>query len=175
MIGREREFLPPEPVGEPFRADPADPAPFPAADETPTRIPAPSPGPGPPFGHPPTHSREFQERYGDPTGAGRDPFVPRPAQRPPLPVSADERFAKTARGLGIASIFVFNVVLGPIAMVMGVMAMRRGEQRLGRSAVIFGAIGLTVGILLLVLAALGVIPSVDEMLKDLRRSSSQGG
>lgn len=166
----ERGFQPPRPQGEPFRADPADPAPFLTEDDKVPVVPVESspyfPEPAAPFGHPPSHSPE----YGG-AGAGQGPVFQRPSARTPAPASPvkpEERFARTAFWVGIASIFVFNIVIGPIAMIMGAMAMRRGEKRLGGLAMTFGAIGTFIGVLLLVLVGMGILPSVDEMLKDIR-------
>jgi hypothetical protein len=54
---------------------------------------------------------------------------------------------------------------------MGVMAMRRGEKRQGKLAIIFGIVGTTIGVALLVLSSMGVIPTVDEMFRDIRKNS----
>lgn len=173
-----REFKPPEPVGEPFRADPKDPPPFSAGGErvgssAGTEAAAPSvpvgpPVAGPPWGHPPTHSPTDLPRYGGPDG---QPSGARPPQQP-LPWTPDERFARTAMWVGVASIFIFNVVLGPIAMALGVSAMRRGQREMGGRALLLGAVGTVLGILLLVLSAVGVLPSFDDLLRDLRRQGS---
>jgi hypothetical protein len=157
----ERRFRPPEPVGEPYRADPADPAPFLGEHDSVPAVPvehAPVAPAGPPFGHPPTHSP-------DPGGAG--PVFRRPSP-PARPATPEERFARTAFWVGVASIFVFNVVIGPIAMVLGLMAIRRGERRLGTLAIICGAAGTAIGVLLLVLVSRGVLPTFDEMMRDIR-------
>lgn len=69
---------------------------------------------------------------------------------------------------GVASIFVFNLVLGPVAVVIGIMAMGRGERDRGKLAIWLGLAGTVIGIALLVLVAVGVIPDVDQMLRDLR-------
>lgn len=161
----DRPYLPPKSVGEPYRADPTDAAPFLTENDKVPTVPVEttplveSPGsPGPPYGHPPSHSPEH---------AGTQPVFRAPT--PAATQTPEERFAKTAFWVSIASIFIFNVVLGPIAILMGVIAWRRGEKKLGRLAVVFGAIGLIIGIAFLVLVAQGVLPSVDEMLDDIRK------
>jgi hypothetical protein len=123
----------------------------------------------PPYREPanlPRHEDDApRTEYGAP--AMQEP--PKPvAAAPRPPITPELRFARTALWVGVASIFVFNIVIGPVAVFMGIIARRRGEQRLGRLAIIFGAIGTLVGILLLTLSAAGVIPSVDEMWNDIR-------
>lgn len=155
MSPQARDFRPPQPQGEPYRADPSDPAPFTHQDELPAS--------GPPVYAQPVQSPSMQAppTYGD-----------RPQFQQPLPVrielTPDQKFARVAVWTGGVSIFVFNLVLGPVAVVMGVMAMRRGERKQGRLAIILGVAGTLVGVLLLVLVAVGVLPDVDQMLKDLR-------
>lgn len=159
-VGTERTFDPPKPAGEPFRGDPSDPAPFLTENDKVPVVPVEQGvpfGSAPVFDQPPTHSVE-------PAG-GQPVFqTPRPARQ----LTPDERYAQTAFRVGIASIFVFNIILGPIAIFMGIASIRRGQKQHGKNAIILGAIGTALGITLLVLAALGVIPSVDEMLQDLR-------
>lgn len=159
-VAGERAFEPPKPAGEPFRGDPSDAPPFLTENDRVPVVPVEAGvpfGAGPVFDHPPTHS----------TDAGRSQPVfqaPRPAQQ----LTPDERYAQIAFRLGIASIFIFNIILGPIAIFMGIASIRRGQKQHGKNAIILGAIGTGLGVTLLVLAALGVIPSVDEMLQDLR-------
>jgi hypothetical protein len=174
MSSGEKGYQAPPSVGEPFRADPSDPAPFLTDNDSVPTVPVepgpyPAPQTDPPAGHPPSHSPE----YGGPTpgDAPRAPSFRRPGEGAPqkLPApSAEERFGRTALWVGVASIFVFNIILGPIAIIMGVMAIQRGEQHNGRLAILWGAVGTIVGVAIIVLASMGVIPSFDEMVNDIR-------
>lgn len=157
-----REFRPPEPIGEPFRGDPQAPAPF--SDDaqsnwssTPT---VPQGGP-PSLGQPPSLAAPE-------TPAQTQPQFQRPEQRQ-SELSPDQRFARIAVWVGVASIFVFNLVLGPVAIALGISAIRRGERSSGKLTVILGAIGTLVGVVFLVLVAAGVLPNIDQMLKDLQK------
>lgn len=149
----DREFVPPTPVGEPYRADPSDAAPF--VSESPGGV-APSAGL-------PTQPPVGQSPYYGPDRGLQPPIAPSSA-----PLTPEERFARTAFWTGVASIFIFNVVLGPIAIVMGLLAIRRGQRQKGRSAALLGLVGTVLGAALLVLAANGVIPDVNELLEDMR-------
>jgi uncharacterized membrane protein len=170
MPSAEKGYKAPASVGEPFRADPSDPAPFLTDNDTVPMVPVeqsqqPSALSDPPLAHPPSHSPE----YGGPT-PGTPSFL-RPGESAPqkiTPPSAEERFGRTALWVGVASIFVFNIFLGPIAIAMGIMAIRRGEKHNGRLAILWGAVGTIVGVVIIVLASMGVIPSFDEMVNDIR-------
>jgi hypothetical protein len=161
MTSVDRAYEPPPSVGEPFRAHPEDPAPFLTEDDKVPVVPV-EPSASQviaesPAGHPPSHSPEY--------GGGQPRFqqpgqVVRPATAAPSP---EERFAKTAYWTGIASIFVFNVILGPTAIVMGVMAIQRGEKRLGKLAIVFGVIGTVIGVALLVMVSADVL-NINEKL-----------
>ncbi|MBJ7355292.1 MAG: hypothetical protein JHC98_10760 [Thermoleophilaceae bacterium] len=159
-------FIPPAPIGTPYRSDPSDPAPFPTEGET---VPAVPVEPAPyvqPTGLPQHEEDAPRTEYGAP------PMFEKPGrsgkQSSATPLSPEARFARTAMWVGVASIFVFNIVIGPIAVIMGVMAIRRGEKQQGRLAIIYGVIGTAIGVALLVLSAAGVIPTFDEMLDDIR-------
>ncbi len=168
----EREYRAPEPVGEPFRADPADSAPFSTESDTlPTARRADAWQAQEAYGHPPSHSPEYQQGV-HPSGGETGPSFRQSSevQRTMPPLTAEARFARIAFWTGIASIFVFNIVIGPIAVVMGALSIRKGEKRLGQLAMLFGALGTLIGIVLLILVAQGVLPTVDEMLKDLRNA-----
>lgn len=160
-VAPDRPYEAPKAVGEPFRADPSDAAPFLTENDKVPVVPvepaSATPTPGAPLGHPPTHSAQ---------PAGNQPLFRAPT--PATQLTPEARFARTALWVSVVSIFIFNIILGPIAIVMGVIAMRRGEKKQGRLAIIFGAIGTIVGVVFLVLAGLGVIPSVDEMIDDIR-------
>lgn len=158
-------FVPPAPVGTPYRSDPADPAPFLTdADSVPVVPVEPAPYREP--ANLPKHADDDpRTEYGAPPMF--QPSGKTPAQKAAA-LTPEARFARTAFWIGIASIFVFNVVLGPVAVIMGLMAMRRGEKHHGRLAIILGLIGTTIGVVLLVLASTGVIPTVDEMWNDIR-------
>ncbi|MGK2878080.1 MAG: hypothetical protein ACSLFF_05835 [Solirubrobacterales bacterium] len=165
MTVGNKHYEPPPSVGEPFRADPSGPAPFLTDSEQVPVVPVESA----PYREPadlPKHDDDApRTEYGAPPMF--QPSGKTPAQKA-APMRPEARFARTAMWVGVASIFVFNIVLGPIAVIMGVMALRRGEQRQGRLAIIFGAVGTTIGVLLLVLASAGILPSVDEMWNDIR-------
>lgn len=175
MSFAEREYRAPEPVGEPFRADPADGVPFttesggvPAAPVAP---PADAWQAQAALGHPPSHSPEYGQGPALPPGGSGPQFrQSSEMQRSATALSAEAKFARTAFWIGIASLFVFNIVLGPIAVVMGAMAIRKGEKQMGWLAILFGALGTLIGIVVLVLVAEGVLPTVDEMLDDLRKA-----
>lgn len=137
-----RELRPPEPVGEPYRGDPGSGVPFPKEGDFP----------------------------------GGHVALPQPPERevplvraPNDPVTPEQRFARAALWLGVASIFIFSVVIGPIAFVMGLLAIRNGEVRTGKIAAACGLLGTFIGVLLLVLVQAGILPSVDEMIKELKR------
>ncbi|MFT4049674.1 MAG: hypothetical protein QM648_07520 [Solirubrobacterales bacterium] len=160
-------YQPPDSIGDPFRADPGDPAPFLTEHDKVPVVPV-EPVYVPPadarLGHPPTNTPQFQEQprygqFGTPTT---------PLQQPPL--TPDQRFGRIALWSGVASIFLFNIILGPIAMIMGVRAIQRGETKNGRLAILFGALGALIGVALLVLVAEGVIPDLNEMLRDMRQT-----
>jgi hypothetical protein len=167
----EREFQPPSPVGEPYRADPTGPAPFVREGEKVPTVPVEAAEPvapgrpvtGPPYGYPRPEAGRSAE--------GRPQFRPPDSRPVNTPVDPVERYARTAMWLGVASIFIFNLFFGPAAIVMGIISIRRGEKKLGRQAIIFGAVGTFVGILYLVLVAVGVLPTFDEMLNDIRNRS----
>lgn len=162
-----RGFQPPAPVGEPYRADPSGPAPFVREGEAVPTVPveaAAQPAPGRPVTGPP---------YGYPQRPQSDTTAPQfrqsgTAQRPTEPMSADERFARVSLWIGVASIFVFNLFLGPVAIIRGIMSIRRGEKRLGRLALLYGVLGTVIGIAYIGLVAAGVLPTFDQMLNDIR-------
>lgn len=145
--------VPPAPVGEPYRADPRDPAPFEYGDPAPPRsLPTLGTAPQP-------YQRELR--------AGQSP--PATSFVQPRALGPDEKFARTAMRIGIASIFVFNLVLGPLAILLGASALRRGQRRTGWQAIWLGAGGTLIGVVALVLLATGVIPPLEELIEDLRR------
>lgn len=166
----DERFVPPTPIGTPYRSDPSDPAPFLTDNDSVPVVPVEPVEPAPyvePTGLPQHEEDAPRTEYGAPPmfqPAGKKSS----SQTPVAPLSPEARFARTAMWVGVASIFVFNVVVGPIAVIMGVMAIRRGEKQQGRLAIIFGLVGTAIGVLLLVLSGLGVIPTVDEMWNDIR-------
>lgn len=164
MVAGSRKFAGPKGVGEVYRADPADPPPFPTEQSQ-----SPVAQAAPPAGHPPSHSPEFA--YRNPIAPTDQPtFIP--TQKPRVQ-SPEERFARIALWLGVVSIFAFGPILGPIAMLLGSMSIRRGEKKLGRLAIIFGLLGTVLGVLFAVLVAKGVLPSVDELLDDIRKQNQK--
>jgi hypothetical protein len=163
----EDRFVPPAPVGAPYRSDPSDPAPFLTDDVTVPVVPVEAAPYIEPTGLPQHAEDAPRTEYGAPP-MFQPPGSKSSNQVPVLPLTPNQRFARTALWVGVASIFIFNIVIGPIAVIMGVMAIRRGERHNGRLAIITGVIGTLIGAALLILSAAGVIPSVDEMLNDLR-------
>ncbi len=161
-------FLPPEPVGEPFHGDPSDPNPFLTEGETPAAPSALQPGSMPVPGHPPTHSSPEAIYPGSAPQPRQQAQQGQFRQPQSAPVDPVERFARTAVWVGVASIFIFNVIFGPIAVVMGAMAIQRGQKEKGWLAVGLGVLGTVIGIVVLVLVSTGVMPSWDEMIDDLR-------
>lgn len=170
----QREFKPPAPQGEPYRADPSDPFPFPTESDAPARHEPSTDLPEVPrWSHPPTHSAEFSgvaPAASEPVESGKpqfrqpgDPFAAKP--KPPIPVG---RQARVGLWIGVASLFVFNIFLGPAAVVLGVRAVRNGEKQIGQWAIALGVAGTVIGITVMVLISTGVMPSVEEMLRDLR-------
>lgn len=154
-------FRPPAPTGEPFRGSPSDEFPFPIAGPGGTTgdstfngasvapvVPAIGTPPGPPS-------------FVRPRGA-------RPAFIPPAPFPAQtpqQRQARIALGVGLASILVVPLVLGPVAIFMGVRAVRSGERGLGRWAISAGVAGTVLGVVGVILWATGVLPGLDELLR----------
>lgn len=157
MSNAGSRFTPPPAIGEPYRADASGPPPFESGDpQEAARAQARKSSPG----HPPSMSPQYA-RLLPPLQEGGGP-----ASKPQL--TPDQRFARTAFGVGIASLLVFQVVLGPLAVLLGARAVRRGERELGRRTMLLGAIGTLIGIAALVLQATGVIPPTEELLERLR-------
>jgi hypothetical protein len=154
------------PVEEPFRGSPADEFPFPLA------------GPGGTAGDSTFNGARqapFAPLDGVPAAAsttGPPAFVrprgTRPAFVPPAPLAAQtpqRRQARIAFGLGLASLLVIPLVLGPTAIFLGIRAVRAGERRLGRGAISAGVAGTVLGVVGMILWATGVLPGLDEILK----------
>ncbi|MGH2906141.1 MAG: hypothetical protein ACRDKI_05165 [Solirubrobacterales bacterium] len=158
-----RQFKPPQPVGEPFRADPADPAPFTVEGATAVPMPPPSlaDAPVPPA---PELPAQFRTR---PQAAAPPQFRP---QQPRPQLSPDEarnaRLAKIGLALGIASILISPLV-GPIAIVLGSMSISRGEKKVGAWALSTGVAGTLIGVVVVVLVLTGAIDP-DQILQNLR-------
>lgn len=151
MSSAEQLWRPPTPLGEPFRAQPEGDIPFERENPREER------------------QRLVQSAWVGPTG-------PQFVQSTPVavPVASHnpaERRARWAFWIGVASVFVFNVILGPIAMVLGLQSIRRGERRLGQLALLFGTIGTVIGMVVLLLVAQGIMPSTEELLRRLREGS----
>lgn len=150
-----KEFQPPEPVGEPFRADPADPAPF-ATEGSPAQFQA-RPAPAAP---------QWPPQQLPPQGAQQPYF--RVPQRPPLsPEQArNQRRAKIGLTLGILSILV-SPAFGPFAIVLGSISIARGERKIGAWALSTGVAGTLIGVVLGILMLAGVVDP-DQILQNLR-------
>ncbi|MFY9487326.1 MAG: hypothetical protein WAP35_01325 [Solirubrobacterales bacterium] len=170
MTGSKR-YMPPAPQETPFRGDPGDPVPF-ITDRQLGELPI---DPEPlPYQLPPEGATAGEIPWG--AGATRPqqpvpgdaPVFQRPAAGPLTAASTsnDQRSARIAVGVGIASIFVMNLILGPIAIVLGARAAKRGERKLGTLAISTGAAGTVIGIVVLILWLAGVLPSLDEMLNE---------
>ncbi len=183
MMG-DKEFKGPQPVGEPYRADPADPLPFPTENDAPPRHEPPPDLPEVPrWTRPPSHSPEFQPGAQPPPASGLQeggstgeqhvrprgaPFNKDAAAQKVEPPTPAYRQARIGMWIGVASLFVFNIILGPVAIVMGISAIQRGEKRIGTRALGLGIAGTVTGIIVMVLVATGVMPSLDELMQDLR-------
>jgi hypothetical protein len=50
--------------------------------------------------------------------------------------------------LAVVALFVFPVIFGPIAIVLGIVAYVKGDRPLGMWAIVAGVVGLAVGMLL---------------------------
>lgn len=177
----QREFVPPEPVGQPYRADPSDPFPFPTeADAPPAQVPQQELPDVPRWSRPPSYSPDLQP------GAGADVSTPsgNPADRPQAPqflqpgeaapprdpeAAAATRHARIAIWIGIASFLVAYTFLGAISIVMGATAMKRGEKKLGLWAVWIGIASVAMGIALYVLEAVGALDGFEDWLREIQR------
>jgi hypothetical protein len=169
-----KEFQPPQPVGEPFRGDPKDPVPFltegeplipPGADEATTPWMNESAFPAAPQG-PPSHSTPTgPPSLSDP--AAHPQFRP-PAKLPLDPEAAQtQRMAKIGLASGIASIFFFWPLFGPIAIGLGINAVRRGERKIGTWAISTGAAGILIGLIVTILVLTNVVDP-DQLLQELK-------
>jgi lipopolysaccharide export LptBFGC system permease protein LptF len=144
-------FRPPTPVGEPFRGDPDDAAPFPTEGSAPVAavlVPAAIPA--------------FAAASDVAPAVSVRPIFRRPNAATETP---DRRSARAALAIGLISLLVLPLALGPLAIVLGVRSMRRGERRLGVWAIAAGAAGTVLGIVGVILWATGVLPNLDELLK----------
>lgn len=158
-----RRHKPPVPEGEPFRADPRDPFPFASESDAPPRQePAEDLPAVPRWSHPPSHSPQVGQQ---PPSLGAD-TAGAPVKSPRVPATPVQRQARIALWVGVASLFVFNLFLGPIAIVMGAIAVQRGERRTGLRAIVLGGIGTVIGIVVAILYMTGVMPNLDELIDD---------
>jgi hypothetical protein len=152
VSGLRPGFHPPAPIGEPFQGDPRDAAPFPtersvsAGGLMPAAIPAYAVAGGPAFAPTVATSPIFTR-----PGAGAE--------------THDRRAARAALAIGLASLLVLPVVLGPLAVTLGVRAIRNGERRLGIWAISAGVAGTVFGIVGVILWATGELPNLHELLK----------
>ena len=168
------KFQPPQPQGEPFRGDPKDPVPFltegeplipQGADEATTPWMNESVFPATPQG-PPSHATPT----GPPSLSDRPaPLQFQPTPKPPLsPEEATTlRMAKIGLASGIASIFFFWPLFGPIAIGLGINAIRRGERKIGSWAVSTGAAGILIGLVVTVLVLTNVVDP-DQLIENLK-------
>lgn len=156
-------YHPPKPVGEPFRADPNDPVPFPDEHESPRQLPTiAEPVPvTPDLGMPPVPNdgRAVRPQFRQPNAAGQ--------AKPKRVMRAHEKAAKIALAVGIASL-VISPVLGPIAIVLGAKAIKNGEKNIGWWAISAGIAGTVIGIVFAILVLTGVMPSFSELLDQYR-------
>jgi hypothetical protein len=170
-----KDFRPPEPVGEPFRGDPKDSVPFLTegqpliplgADEATTPWMNDSAFPTVAQG-PPSHSVPT----GPPSLRGSSLEQPqfRPPAKPPLDPEAaqTQRMAKIGLASGIASIFFFWPLFGPIAIGLGINAIARGERKIGSWAVATGAAGILIGLIVTILVLTNVVDP-DQLLRELQ-------
>lgn len=178
MSERRVTYRPPAPVGDPYRADPRDEPLFPFEGSG-----EPAPSSAPPVAAPyvlpeggvvagqippsPTYA-EAQARQAE---APQPPVFARPGELPgasAAPQTAVERKARNAFLIGVASLLILHIPLGPIAIVMGVKAYRAGERRNGAWAIGTGVGGTLIGILGVILWATGALPTLDELMKGQR-------
>lgn len=167
----QRDFVPPKPVGQPYRADPSDPFPFPTeADAPPAQIPSSELPEVPRWSRPPSYSPDLQPGAA-PEQAPAPQFRQRgqagsPAEK--TEISAATRHARIAIWIGIASFLVAYTFLGAISIVMGAMAIQRGEKKLGMWAVWIGVASVLFGISIYILSATGVLSSLEDSLRNLQ-------
>jgi len=166
-----RGFKPPEPVGEPFRGNPKDPVPFttegapvlPPVDDAMTPWMSDSALPSIPQG-PPSHAPTGPP---SPSDANSRPQFRAPPAVPKDPAKArQQRLGKLGIFAGVASI-VISPLLGPVAIALGIAAIRRGEIKLGSWAVSTGVAGTLIGIVVAVLVLTGVIDP-NQILQNFR-------
>jgi len=170
MAGKNDDrFVPPAPVGTPYRSDPADPAPFLTDTDSVPVVPV-EPAPYREPANLPKHDDD------DPrTEYGAPPMFQPSGQKSANaasagPLSPDQKYARAAFWVGIASLIALGIVLGPIAIFMGVTAIKRGEKETGRRAVILGIVGALINAVGIILSALGIIPPLNEMIDQLRNN-----
>jgi hypothetical protein len=159
-------FVPPAPVGTPYRSDPADPAPFLTDNDSVPGVPV---EPAPyvePTGLPQHGEDAPRTEYGAPPMS--QPSGKSATPRVLVPMTAEQKYARNAFWVAIASIFVFNIVLGPIAIYMGITARRKGQEELGKRAILIGVIGTIIGIVAIALSAMGVIPPFSEFVDKIQ-------
>lgn len=172
----QKDFVPPEPVGQPYRADPSDPFPFPTETDAPAaQLPSPDLPDVPRWSRPPSYSPELQPGAGGeqlPTAQPGTPQFRQPGQneatKPKAEVSGATRHARIAIWIGIASFLVAYTFIGAISIVMGASAMQRGEKKLGLWAVWIGVASVLFGISIYVLSATGVLSSLEDALRELQ-------
>ncbi|MBI5309737.1 MAG: hypothetical protein HZB14_01715 [Actinobacteria bacterium] len=182
MSGREIVYRPPRPIGAPFRGDPHDRPVFPTegspASSSSAQIP-PSADSGPyvlppegatagqiPLSGP--YSR--QPLPGDEQPAGQAPVFTRPGAGPvsgpnAVPPTETERKARTALTIGVVSLLILHIPLGPIAIALGIKSIRAGERKVGAWAVSTGVAGTLIGVTAFVLWATGVLPTLDQLMQ----------
>jgi hypothetical protein len=164
-VNPAREYLPPVPEAEPYRADPRADAPFPTEGAAPPAVPVDPNLPPIRVGAQVEPPRDLQPQF---YRQGEAPPAVIPA-RPPVTEDerAAQRYGRIAVGFGVASLLI-NPIISPIAIVMGVVAYRRGQHFLGRWAIGTGVAAAILGIVMAILIAAGVLPTFSEMLDDLR-------
>lgn len=188
MSGRQIIYRPPKPVGRPFQGDPGDKPAFPregSAGDPPSVRPAAAELPGQPVAGgpyvlpaggatageiPPSPPSVGSSPHVRPPSHGDAPIFTKPDGRPVTgphvaPPTEAARKARTALTVGIVSLLVLHIPLGPIAIVLGAKAVRGGELKTGRWAIAAGVGGTLIGILGLVLWATGVLPTLDELMQ----------
>ncbi|MFY9265664.1 MAG: hypothetical protein WAO61_09610 [Solirubrobacterales bacterium] len=161
-MNAENSYSAPRPEQTPFRGDPRDPVPF-ITDRQLGDLPR-DPRPAA-YVLPQDGATAGEIPLTGPASASRGDRSAEPAAGRLIAASPDDRRpARVALVIGVLSILVFNLILGPIAVALGLKAIRRGEAKLGLWALSTGVAGTAIGIAVVILWLTGVLPSLDELM-----------
>jgi hypothetical protein len=160
MTSPGNDYVPPKPVGEPFRADPSDPPPFARERAQGAVVQADAPMSWTSDTAAPNTLQSPPERPPSPAElrelAQKPQFQQPPRSTGRARMDPNERLAKLGLGAGIASI-VLSPIFGPIAIVLGSIALGRGQKRIGAWALASGIAGTLIGVVGVLLVVLGII------------------